>query len=203
MAIRNSNWGLIFGVLSMALGWGCGRIEHAQALIAQGRVEEARPTLETLAASGDGRAQRMLMNLIASKRIDEPDPKRKDQLLEASLQQGVLFREGKVFLVETEQNRLILKTYALAVAKDPSACLALGYFFFIGEGVFADPQRATFWTELAAESGDPQVLLEVGSRFFDGQTVPRDVAKARHYWQMAAKKGSAEAKSKLAGTKPG
>ncbi len=186
---------LLVGVV--AVGQGCGQIDRAQALISAGKVAEAQMILESRAGRGDGRAQRMLMNLIASKRIAETNPTRKEQLLDASLQQGVLFREGKVFLVETEQNRMILKTYAQAVAEDPGARLALGYFFFIGEGVFADPQRATFWTEKAAESTDPAVILEVGSRFFDGEAAPKSVAKAQHFWRLAAQKGSVEAKRKL------
>lgn len=205
MALLRCRAGLLALAVGAVLVWGqgCGQIDRAQALISAGNIADARVILEGRAAHGDGRAQRMLMNLIASKRIEESDPTRKDQLLDASLRQGVLLREGKVFLVETEQNRMILKTYAKAIANDPSARLALGYFFFIGEGVFADPKRSTFWTELAAESGDPQVLLEVGSRFFDGQTVPKDVAKARHYWQLAAKKGSVEAQRRLEGIHPG
>lgn len=194
---------LILAVFSGVLGWGCGRIEYAQSLIAEGKVQQARPILEYLARRGDGRAQRMLMNLIASHRIEESNPEREAQLREDSLQQGVLFREGKVFLVETEQNRLILKTYALAAARDPGACLALGYFYFVGEGVFADSARSIFWTELAAESGLPEVLLEVGSRFFDGKAAPKDVAKAQHYWRMAVKKGSVEALRRLESIKPG
>jgi len=80
---------------------------------------------------------------------------------------------------------------------DAEAMFALGYMYETGKGKFADPNRAIYWYEAAAEKGYGPAMNNLAVMFMNGDGVARDYLKAVDLLRKAARLQVVEARANL------
>ena len=68
----------------------------------------------------------------------------------------------------------------------PLAECQVGYFYHEGLGVKADPRKALYWTQRAAEHGDLDGQCNLAWFYEEGIGVEVDMEKAKYWYQQAA-----------------
>lgn len=86
----------------------------------------------------------------------------------------------------------------LAEAGDPRAQYNLGVSYSFGNGIAKDPQKAFFWTLMAANNGDQRAKVNVASMYMEGKGTPRNIPEAVRWYEKAAQDGDVNADMSLA-----
>ena len=83
---------------------------------------------------------------------------------------------------------------------DRVAQYMLGKFYFEGDTVAKDPEKAVFWWRKATDQGLAEAQLNLGVCYFKGLGAAQDQAKAVALWEKAGEQGLAEAQYNLGGS---
>lgn len=74
---------------------------------------------------------------------------------------------------------------------EPEVQLAIGYRYYLGEGVSQDFTKAADWFYQAAVQGNADAQFALGSLHQNGQGVPQNFVEAAAWYQKAAEQGHA------------
>ncbi|RFN58208.1 sel1 repeat family protein [Marixanthomonas ophiurae] len=92
---------------------------------------------------------------------------------------------------------LVQELYRKAKKGDASAQSSLGYFYYSGNGVEKDYDKAVKWTRKAAEQGNATGQNNLGNMYSNGNGVERDYNKAQKWTHRAAEQGNASGQFNL------
>lgn len=74
---------------------------------------------------------------------------------------------------------------------DPKSQAALGYLYYRGLGLPADPEAAALWFRRAADHGQPTAQFFLGTLYLDGRGVGQDYTRAHMWCELAVTGGFA------------
>jgi TPR repeat protein len=84
-----------------------------------------------------------------------------------------------------------------AMDGDATAQYDLGSWYFNGDEVSQDLEKAVYWWRMAAEQEVPGAMYNLGNCYFFGQGVTKDLIEAAKWFRMAADRGNALAQFNL------
>lgn len=115
---------------------------------------------------------------------------------EAALDEAIA--EAKLALAEGRFDAAASTFKRLAKEGNAEAQSHLGYMYYIGEGVEADPLKAVDWYRRAAAQGNRDAQYNLAVAYAFGKGVERDDGEAVNWYRRAADQGSAIAQYSLA-----
>lgn len=98
---------------------------------------------------------------------------------------------------EEAKQKTYIELKEKAEAGDHYAQYRLGWIYYEGYGVPADPMNALFWFEKSADQGDPYAQYQLGEIYQFGDNVSIDLDKAFEWYEKAAKQSNDYAQWRL------
>lgn len=79
--------------------------------------------------------------------------------------------------------------WPLSMHGDGKSQAALGYLYYKGLGVGANPSTAALWFSRAADKGQPTAQFFLGTLYLEGRGISRDLARAYMWCDIALSNG--------------
>jgi TPR repeat protein len=79
--------------------------------------------------------------------------------------------------------------WPLSVEGDARSQAALGFLYYMGLGVRADPVEARVWLRRGADGGQPTAQFLLGLLYLDGRGVKQDYVRAHMWCDLAVSNG--------------
>lgn len=73
----------------------------------------------------------------------------------------------------------------------------MAYYYLKGYGVEANPQKAAYWYQAAAQSGLPEAQAELGQLLLTGTGIGKDYEQAVYWFTKSALQGNPAGQAKL------